>query len=316
MIPDTNVVTTGNANLFAFTRMAVAALRMSRPDVIHGITTASIIPMIVYRLCFNWRVRLVFEMHGWAWFEQAQSRRPFLRIALAILDYLGLWFTDAVIAVSKTERSFLARLTFGASRIHVVWDPVDFDDEYSPADSGGEIVVGYIGNSAWWQGLQHLTAAAAQLAGENIRFRLAGFDAADATRFPVLPNVEYIGRVERKDVVSFLRGCDILVSPRLPEKVSNLQFPHKLSEYLAVGRPVVVSSASDQPEVVREGKCGIVAEPLSGESVAQAIREIAALAPSEREQWGRRAYEYAHTHLHARVFGERLAKVYDAVLTH
>ncbi|MFA7309956.1 MAG: glycosyltransferase, partial [Candidatus Paceibacterota bacterium] len=231
------------------------------------------------------------------------------------MDHFGLWFANAVIAVSKTEKAFLSRRTFGNKRIHVVWDPVDFNDAYLPARASSSVVVGYIGNSAWYQGLQHLIEAAKILSSdERVSFRLAGFDSNDEKMFPRLSHVSYIGRVERAGVIEFLQGCDALVSPRLPAKVSNLQFPHKLSEYLIVGRPVIVSSASDQPMVVRDGKCGIVAEPLSGESIANAIRTIADLPATEREAWGRRAYEYAHEHIHAKVFAKKLGDVYAYVL--
>ncbi len=314
-IAGTRIITSGPVGLGSFTRVSLAALRRGKPDVVHGLTTASIIPMLTYKWFFSWRVKVVFEMHGWAWFEQERSSYFPKRFALTLMDYFGLWFADAIIAVSKTEKVFLSRRTFGSERIKVVWDPVDFDDAYLPAKMTSAIVVGYIGNSAWYQGLHHLIDAARVLAqDERVSFRLAGFDSSDEKIFPKLSRVSYVGRVERVDVIAFLQGCDVLVSPRIPAKVSNLQFPHKLSEYLVVGRPVIVSSASDQPLVVHEGRCGIVANPLTGESIADAIRAIADLPVAEREAWGRRAYEYAHQHIHAKVFAKKLGAVYASVL--
>lgn len=314
-IAGAKIITSGSVGLASFTRISLAALRVHRPDIVHGLTTASILPMLAYKWFFNRRAKVIFEMHGWAWFEQERSSRFLVRLTLSVMDYLGLWFANAVISVSKTEKIFLSRRTFGSDRINVVWDPVDFNDAYLPPQASSSIVVGYIGNSAWYQGLPNLIEAAKILADdEGVSFRLAGFDSSDEKMFPSLSHVSYVGRVERADVVSFLQGCDILVSPRLPEKVSNLQFPHKLSEYLVVGRPVIVSSASDQPDVVRDGKCGIVAEPLNGQSIVDAIKTIAALPVSEREMWGRRAYEYAHEHIHAKVFAKKLSAVYASVL--
>jgi len=282
---------------------------------VHGITTASALPILLYKWFFKSSARIIFEMHGWAWFEQKHVSSLLKRSAFSGMDYLGLWFSQAVIAVSKTEKKFLSRRAFGTRRIMVVWDPVDFDNVYKSPAHSDHLAVGYIGNSAWWQGLHHLIDAAQRLKEDTrISFRLAGFDAGDVEKFPRLPRVEYVGRVERADVVAFLENCDVLVSPRLPEKVSNLQFPHKLSEYLAVGRPVIVSSASDQSEVVREGKCGIVADPLSGETVAEAIKTIAALPEKERKEWGERAYVYARQTVHADVFSRRLKEVYASVM--
>ncbi len=306
---------TGPVGLFSFTRATIRHLRECKPDIVHGLTTASIVPLLIYKWVFSHRVHIVFEMHGWAWFEQKGSSAFPKRLAFTLMDYFGLWFAGAVIAVSKTEKAFLSKRTRGAERIFVVWDPIDFENDYHPPAPSPSFTVGYIGNAAWWQGLQYLIDSARLLQNDTrISFKLAGFDSTDTKKFPPLPRVAYVGRVERVDVISFLETCDVLVSPRLPEGVSDLQFPHKLSEYLAVGRPVIVSSASDQPEVVRDGKCGLVANPLSGQVIAECIQKIAALSPEERAQWGKRAYTFARENLQANVFGKKVEEVYTAVM--
>ena len=66
------------------------------------------------------------------------------RLLFAIMDYMGLWFSNAVIAVSKTEKTFLAKRTAGSGRIHVVWDPVDFENMYEPAHTSAPLLVRYI----------------------------------------------------------------------------------------------------------------------------------------------------------------------------
>lgn len=303
------VIETGSVGWWGFARAAARELRAVRPDIVHGITPLSVIPLLGAKLARP-RVRTIYEIHGWAWYEQAHA--PFLtRLFLALLDYLGLWFADCVIAVSHTERRFLARRTLGARRVKVVWDPVDFLLPYAPREGSGT-VVGYIGNAAWYQGLAHIIDAARLLQGDpGIRFRLAGFDASDEASFPRLANVEYVGRVERADVAAFLTSCDIHVSSRVPAPVSDLQFPHKLSEYLAAGRSVIVSTASDQPMVIDLAKCGYVADPLSGETIARGIRKFSSLSPEARRDQALGGIAFVRDHLHASVLDGTMRRIYS-----
>lgn len=311
-IPSLTVHTLGECSLFSFTKHSLTLLRIIRPTVVHGVTTASIVPLLLFKLFFSPRVVLIFEMHGWAWLELGKVHRPIVRTLFCLLDYIGLWSVQRVIAVSDAERRFLSRRTWKSHRVVTVWDPVDFGAPYVPPTRSENLVVGYIGNAAWWQGLHHIIGAATLLAGErNITFQLAGFDSSDHSQFPQLPSITYLGRVERDQVLSFLRGCDVLVSPRVTEGVSDLQFPHKLSEYLAAGRPVIVSSASDQPLVIKQAQCGTVVDPLDAENISQAIITLAKCSYAERDVMGRRALKFADENLSLPVLTQKLMRIYS-----
>jgi len=309
--PSFTVYALGECSLFLFTKHSLMLLRTLRPSVVHGVTTASIIPLLLFKLFFSPRVVLIFEMHGWAWLELSKAKRPLVRSVFCLLDYIGLWIAQTVIAVSEAERYFLSCRTWKSQRVVTIWDPVDFAAPYISSVKREVFVVGYIGNSAWWQGLHHVIGAAAILIKEkHITFHLAGFDSSDHSQFPQLPSITYLGRVERDQVLSFLRECDVLVSPRITEGVSNLQFPHKLSEYLAAGRPVITSSASDQPLIIHQNRCGIVVNPLTAETLAEAIRSFSRFSLEERNDMGKRAHQFAEENLSLPILTEKLNRIY------
>lgn len=306
-----NVV--GSGKLGQFTFKVLRELRKIKPDVVHGFTTVSIIPMLLYKCFFSPSTKVIFEMHGWAWYETEFRLSYPKRTIFWFLDMLGLWTANVVIPVSNTEKEFLKKRTPRNSRVQTVWDPVDFLADDKPLPVNSVLKVGYIGNSERWQGLEHIVAAAKMLEGNaNISFELAGFKSDDATKFPKLKNIKYVGRVERKNIISFLSGCDILVSSRLKEPVSDLQFPHKLSEYMAVGRAVIVSKASDQPFVVEQGKCGYILPEVSGEAIADAIKKFAALSKDEQLQLGKNAKIFCKNNLYVTVFAEKLKTIYTS----
>ncbi len=311
-IPGVTSYNIGQKKLFSFSLHSIAILRRLHPDIVHGVTTAAIIPLLFYKIFFSPSVKLIFEMHGWAWLELSKMHRPIIRTLFCLLDYIGLWSVQRVIAVSEAERQFLSRRTWRSHRVVTVWDPVDFGAPYASPARQENFVVGYIGNAAWWQGLHHIIGAAALLTKEkSIIFHLAGFDSSDSSQFPKLLSITYLNRVERDQVLSFLRECDVLVSPRVTEGVSNLQFPHKLSEYLAAGRPVITSSASDQPLIVHQNHCGLVVDPLSAETLAEAISSFSRLSLEERDAMGKRAHQFAERNLSLPVLAQKLMKIYS-----
>ena len=304
----------GRCGFFTFTRRTVGILRSIRPDILHGFTTLSVIPMFLYKIFFHWRVKIIYEVHGWAWYEQSRSGRPHIRFLFYLIDLLGLWSANAIVAVSKTYKTFLSKRTRRPERISVIWDAAEFEIEYRPPVAHEGLVVGYIGGAGWWQGLPFIIGAAKILAGRNdIKFNIAGFEPKDEKLFPRLPNISYRGYVERKDVVDFITSCDVMLSTRVEETAGNLLFPLKLAEYMAAGRPIISSGAGDQVEIIQDANCGIVVTPISAEALARAIEKVEAMTNTEREEWGRNALAYARKNLLFPASKRKLSALYQTL---
>ncbi len=306
---DIYVIESRGLRFFSFCGRTISALKKERPDIIHGFTTLSIVPALLYKFFFNGRVRIIFEMHGWAWFEM-KGQNFFKRLAFLLIDVLGLWFSNKIVAMSNTEKKFLSKLVYRPGKIFVLWGPVESIPDYkSPSNKG--VVVGYIGNDSWWQGIDILISAAKSFSGQEISFKLAGFDPSDKKRFPKMDNVEYVGKVERNKVLGFLQSCNLLVSPRLDTMASNLQFPHKLSEYMAAGRPVVVSPASDQKGIVTDAECGFTLNKIDTDSIVKAIKRFVALSEGDERKLGENAAKFARENFLVDSFKEKLKMVYS-----
>ncbi len=306
---DIYVIESRGLKFFSFCKRTITALRKEKPDSIHGFTTLSIAPALLYKFFFNGRVIIIFEMHGWAWFE-TKGQNFFKRLAFLLIDILGLWFSNKIIAMSNTEKKFLSKLVYRPEKIFVLWGPVEIVPEYK-SPSNKNVVVGYLGNDSWWQGIDVLVSAAKTLSGEDAVFKLAGFNSSDKKRFPKIDNVEYVGRVERKNVMGFLQSCNLLISPRLDTMASNLQFPHKLSEYMAAGRPVVVSSVSDQKEIVMSAECGFTLNKIDAASIVKAIKRFTTLSEGDEKKLGENAAKFAKENFLVDSFKEKLKMVYS-----
>lgn len=308
-------VITPEGKLGGFISRGVKELRQLKPNVIHGFTTVSIIPMLLYKIFFDRKVKIIFEMHGWTWYETRGILAWPKRLFFLILDWLGFTFANAIIAMSYTEKKFLQKRLWNKNKVWVIWGPADFEIVFEAMMPRNYIKVGYIGNSSWWQGLDYLIGAAKLLLGSNlpIKLALAGFDYSETDKFSRLRNVIYVGKVERKDVPTFIKSCDLMVSPRVKSSVSDLQYPQKLSEYLACGRAIIASDTSDQRKIITEAECGSILGHLAPESLAAEIKRLATLSYSERNRLGHNAAKYAEQHVSGPMFRNKLLAVYRAL---
>jgi glycosyltransferase involved in cell wall biosynthesis len=81
----------------------------------------------------------------------------------------------------------------------------------------------------------------------------------------------FTGRIERDALPGWLKGAQALVLARPNNKQAEGGFPTKLGEYLATGRPVVVTRTGEIPEFLTHLKDAFLAEPGHPEDVAEKL---------------------------------------------
>lgn len=108
---------------------------------------------------------------------------------------------------------------------------------------------------------------------------IAGSRQAEADRLARLPNVRFVGLLGREELPSFLKGVDVALIPFVHSAQTRAIYPLKLNEYLAAGKPVVLTPFADLREFT-----GLVGVADGAEAFAAAIAaELAAESPERRE---------------------------------
>lgn len=103
--------------------------------------------------------------------------------------------------------------------------------------------------------------------------------------------VRHLGFVPYADLPVSLSCADVFLLPFL-NRISNVgRWPHKVGEYMSLGRPVVTNAVGDLAELFAKGEFGMLAGTARGE-FANAIRFLKATA-SARQQMGRNARSWA-----------------------
>ena len=118
-----------------------------------------------------------------------------------------------------------------------------------------------------------------------------------------------IAAVTREQTAEQLARCHVLLSPR-KGRAADMQYPFKLSSYLAAGRPVIATDVSDQRRIIEGAHCGVVVPPGSPQAIAEAVMRLKGEAPEARVEMGRRARRFAEEHLSLEQFRATLTSMY------
>lgn len=100
-----------------------------------------------------------------------------------------------------------------------------------------------------------------------------------------LGRVELTGRLDRHDVIKIINTAYCLTLSRPNNIQAKYGFPTKLGEYLASGKPVVVTKVGDIPLFLADGSNAYLAEPDDGASFAQRLQDCLD-DPKKAEQIG------------------------------
>jgi colanic acid/amylovoran biosynthesis glycosyltransferase len=202
------------------------------------------------------------------------------------------------VAISDFGRSQLMRLT-GSERwphIHVVPCGVDPDVYIPPAERAGSdraAEVLFVGRLLHGKGLPLLFEAVAELRrrGLDVRATIVGDGPAReeceavAHRLGLSELVHFVGAVGQDDIRRHYERADVFCLPSFAEGI-----PVVAMEAMAMELPVVTTRIMGIPELVDDGKDGLLVAPGRADALTDALEPLVR-SPEERGRMGRAARE-------------------------
>jgi glycosyltransferase involved in cell wall biosynthesis len=197
---------------------------------------------------------------------------------------------DRVITVSDDNKRLIADVC-GASceaRVWVLRCGVDTDVFY-PAQRGAErvrsksLTIVCTGTLYEVKGQNYLIEACRRLhdQGLSLTCHLVGDGPwrekleMQAVESGLCDQIRFRGRMRRHEIASLLHSADVLVAPSVPTAAGRREgIPVVLMEAMASGLPVIASNISGIPELVENGRSGLLVEPRQPDQLADALMRL------------------------------------------
>lgn len=182
----------------------------------------------------------------------------------------------------------------------------------------GDFLVVALGRLVAKKGFSHLLRAASSLRSRGVPLRVAIGGVGDlaeplareAAELGCPDAVRLLGNVPHGEIGGLFRAADVVAVPSVRDEKGNVDgLPNVLLEAMAVGRPVVSTRIAGVPDVVEEGRNGLLVTPADDDALAQALARLRA-DPALRARLGAAALETARR-LSWASYGDQLIAAYE-----
>jgi len=309
-----------------------AWLRANKPDLVHShLWAANVIGRIAGRMA---GVPVVSSVHNpdhepQAWSDGADVSLVTRQVVKALDRWSANLGSTRMVAVSDYVRKSAARdLHFALDSIDLVYNPFDVDLMTAPAGKDRAELLRELGLPVDSQillnvarvspqkGLLYALRALPEILRQYRHVHLLSVGATTDPRWTaeLKREAEALGVADhfhmlgaRANVVDFLRACDIFVFPSLYEGLGIA-----LIEAMAAGCVCVATNTGPIPEVVQDGKDGVLVPTADPAALAHAVCELLA-DPVRRSQLATTAKQTAFTRFQPKEQAEQLTRVYESV---
>ena len=298
-----------NSPEVSITEHLVDVIRDFQPQIVYG-HTHNAVSILTKTNRGHRSYSTVVDLHGdYAYELYEQYHYPYYR---RVLSYMKQRWRDKrllpqIDAFTVVSEALFQRIKRYKRPTYLLWGGVDFtqflscndNQQYKTSDS---INVTYAGNFRPYQGVDVLIEAGKQLiqAGQPFQFTFIG----NVEPFPDVKSkidsflhghAVLLGEVPYTEIPIYLSSADILVVPRVITQTGLYGFPSKLPEYMASGKPIVVTDVGEHPRVIQHERTGIIIPPGNPTALRDALLKLK--EPNLRQQLGTNARAYAESHL-------------------
>ena len=133
----------------------------------------------------------------------------------------------------------------------------------------------YSGNMGLAQDLKMIINTAVQLKDYDIYFKFIGEGVSkseiELLAKPVQKKIKFINSMKRKELIKHIKKSSVCLVPLKNKKLFKSALPSKMFEYMACGKPVIVSIRGEAEKIINDSKAGVVIEPENSLMLTKAI---------------------------------------------
>lgn len=226
----------------------------------------------------------VSRQPGWAGSDQCRLAQR--------LEVEASCGADAVMTITGRLRELMVERGVPREKIQLLPNGVDADRfQVRPRDEelarslgfAGKVVIGFVGSMVFYEGLDYLMEAAAELRRRGVTdfgMLMVGDGAAAVEARARCDELElngivrFTGRVPHSEVEDYYSVIDIAPFPRKGHPVCEVVSPLKPFEAMAMGKAVIVSDVGALAEIVEHEVTGLQHRKDDVESLADALERL------------------------------------------
>lgn len=262
-------------------------------------------------------IKLVTSVHGADLFPDGQRRRRYSRSLSSLLST-----ADLVVAPSRSFLSdCLGVFPSLETQSCVIYNGIDLAElpplvrRAKPAREARSLLC--IAALCYKKGLDVLIRAFAELADLDPPPRLIlvgdgplrGDLETLVGRMALQARVSFVGEQRRDQVARLLSSCELLVLPSRSEP-----FGLAVIEAMAFSKPVVASAVGAMPEIIEDGRSGILVEPDDPDALARALRTVLS-DPGLGQRLGAEGRLRVRERFRHEIMGERYEREFQRLLS-
>jgi len=302
------------------------------PDVVVGCTVHPFAALAGAVLAKRYGVPFFFEVRD-LWPETliqlGLTRRGSIPAkVLGALERYLYGRADRIISTLPNIGKYLEKNGISSENVRWITNGIDFSTlpEYAVPNEEDAFRILYIGSLAYSYGLETLIEAMALVQDrangpKSVELDLVG-DGELRQELEArveelgLKNIHFRGAVTRQEVPLLATKADafVILVRDLPDLYCYGISMNKLTEYLAIGRPIIISVGDGVNNMVAEARAGLTVSPEQPEALAEAIIELVGMPRDEQLKMGQRGREFAKENLDYSYLAQKYVKVLAEVM--
>lgn len=187
--------------------------------------------------------------------------------------------SDAIIAVSSNvKEELMSHYDVAPDRVHIIHNGVEIPANNQDVEKKSLIL--YVGRQTAHKGISYLLRAFEKFARNQCKYRLVivgerlegGVDPSLvrlAEKLGISGAVEFKGRLTDRQVWKMMREATCFVLPSLAES-----FGLAVLEAMAVQTPVIATNVGGIPDLVKDGRNGLLVPPADPEALTESMERI------------------------------------------
>jgi len=260
------------------------------------------------------RKKIIYDVHGDQIGEILQEKADpgsqrflgYFPVSKAFIqESIATYLSDYFFVVSEPLKRLFIRRGVRSEAIAIIRNGVDLDlFRKIPGprrENNRTRLFTYAGKFQPYQAVDDFIDAAVEIrkTRPDFMFQIIGFSPEDESKKAEIArrsggSVRLIDSKPQIELNRILNESDVLVIPRRASRVTTIAFPTKFAEYVAMEKPVLVSSVDESASFTETHRCGIVYGE-GAKAMGEGILRIGSVSEAELKSMGKRGRRMAET---------------------